>query len=296
MAATPEHPPTVPLGRSPLRVSALAWGMWRFAGASVEDALARVHAVRDLGITLFDTADIYGTGGPGFGAAEDLLGQVFARSPGLRQQIVLATKGGIVPGVPYDSTSRHLAGALDASLARLRTDHVDLWQVHRPDVLTHPADLAGTLARMVESGKVRAVGVSNFTAAQTAALQSYLPFPLASIQPEFSPWATAPLSDGILDQAMSLGLGVLAWSPLGGGRVATPGPVTDLIERKARECGVAVSAAAYAWLLAHPARPIPIVGTQRPERIGEAAGAWRVEWSRAEWYAVLEASTGRRLP
>ena len=149
---------------------------------------------------------------------------------------------------------------------------------------------------MVESGKVRAVGVSNFTAGQVAALQTHLPFPLASVQPEFSPWHSAPVWDGVLDQAQALGASVLAWSTLGGGRISLPGPVTALIERKAQETGVAKAAAAYAWVLAHPARPIPIVGSQQPERIREAADAFKVEWTRAEWYEVLQASTGERLP
>ena len=100
MPETVSVPPPVSLGNSPLRVVPLAWGMWRFAGASVADASARVNAARDIGITLFDTADIYGFDGPGFGAAEELFGQVLARSPGLRNEIVIATKGGILPPLP----------------------------------------------------------------------------------------------------------------------------------------------------------------------------------------------------
>lgn len=286
----------VPLGQSDILVSPIAWGMWRFAGASLRDARELVEVALETGITLFDTADIYGVDGPGFGSAEELFGQVLAGTPGLRQNMVIATKGGIIPGVPYDSSASYLEKALDASLRRLQLDQVDLWQVHRPDLLTHPEELARTLERMIGSGKVRAVGVSNFTASQTAALQSHLPFRLASIQPEFSPWCSAPLWDGVLDQAMTLGCSVLAWSPLGGGRVSSGGTVTDLIEAKARETGVAPAAAAYAWIMAHPARPIPIVGSQKPDRIREAAAAVRVQWSRSEWYDVLQASTGERLP
>lgn len=175
-------------------------------------------------------------------------------------------------------------------------DHVDLWQVHRPDILTHPEDLARTLGRMVDSGKVRAIGVSNFTAAQVAALQAHLSVPLASIQPEFSAWSTAPIWDGVLDQAMEIGCSVLGWSTLGGGKIGKPGAVTSLIDAKAAESGVSPSAAAYAWVMAHPARVIPIVGSQQPARIREAADAFKVAWTRAEWYAVIEASTGTRLP
>jgi predicted oxidoreductase len=286
----------VPLGKSGISVSPIAWGMWRFAGAEIAQARARIDAAQQIGITLFDTADIYGIDGPGFGTAEELLGEVLADAPGLRDQMIIATKGGIVPGVPYDSSAAYLEKAHEASLRRMRVEHVDLWQVHRPDILTHPEDLAQTLARMVGSGKVRAVGVSNFTAAQTAALQAHLPFPLASVQPEFSPWFTGPVWDGVLDQAMGLGFSVLAWSTLGGGRISQTGAVTQLIEAKAEASGVSPAAAAYAWVMAHPARPIPIVGSQQPARILEAANAFKVDWSRAEWYEVLQASTGERLP
>jgi predicted oxidoreductase len=292
----PSPLPHVSLGKSGILVSPIAWGMWRFAGADLRTARTRVEAALEAGITLFDTADVYGADGPGFGSAEELLGRVLAEAPHLSQRITLATKGGIVPGVPYDSSADYLERALDASLRRLGRDHVDLWQVHRPDLLTHPAALARTLARMVESGKARMVGVSNFTTSQTTALQGYLPFPLASIQPEFSAWCNAPLWDGVMDQAMQLGCAVLAWSPLGGGRIGQDGAARALIAAKAEASRVAPAAAAYAWIMAHPARPIPIVGSQQPARIREAADALKVAWSRAEWYAVLEASMGRRLP
>jgi predicted oxidoreductase len=292
-APTPEP---VPLGKSRIAVSPLAWGMWRFAGATVAEARARIEAALDIGITLFDTADIYGLDGPGFGACEELFGRVLAEAPELGKRMVIATKGGIIAGVPYDSSAAYLESALDASLRRMGLDHVDLWQVHRPDILTHPEDLARTLGRMVDSGKVRAIGVSNFTAAQVAALQAHLSVPLASIQPEFSAWSTAPIWDGVLDQAMEIGCSVLGWSTLGGGKIGKPGAVTSLIDAKAAESGVSPSAAAYAWVMAHPARVIPIVGSQQPARIREAADAFKVAWTRAEWYAVIEASTGTRLP
>ncbi|WP_039996697.1 aldo/keto reductase [Sphingomonas sanxanigenens] len=290
-------PDPVPLGNSGLSIAPIGWGMWRFAGDDVGAARARVEAALEAGIDFFDTADVYGPdNGEPFGAAEALLGRVLAEAPGLRDRMVLATKGGIVPGVPYDSGAAYLESALDASLRRMRTDHVELWQVHRPDMLTHPADLARTLERMVVSGKVLSVGVSNFTPAQIRALQAHLPFALATTQPQFSPLHTRPLWDGELDLAMELGLAVLAWSPLGGGRLSGEGAVAALLDAKAAEAGVSRAAAAYAWIMAHPARPVPIVGSQQPGRIREAADAFRLQWSRAEWYAVVEASSGHRLP
>ena len=292
---TPLPLPSVPLGPGGIAVSPIAWGMWRFGGA-VAVARALVETALDCGITLFDTADIYGIDGDGFGTAEALLGRVLAEAPQLRARMVLATKGGIVPGVPYDSSADYLVRALDASLVRLGVEQIDLWQVHRPDLLTHPAALAATLSAMVESGKVRAIGTSNFTPAQIRALQAHLPFPLASTQPQFSALHTEPLWDGELDLAMETGMAVIAWSPLGGGRLDPASAAGTAIARQADAAGVSFAAAALAWVMAHPARPIPIVGSQRPERIRDAIGALRVEWSRAVWYAVLQATTGRKLP
>lgn len=295
----------VRLGGTDLLVSRLAWGMWRLRGDDVAQARALVDAAVGAGIDFLDTADIYGFDGrDGFGDAERLLGRVFAADPGLRRQVVLASKGGIIPGVPYDSSGRYLTRACEESLRRLGTDCLDLYQVHRPDVLTHPAELARTLESLVTSGKVRAVGVSNFTPAQTAALIAHMPLPLASMQPEFSPLVLDPLHDGTLDLAMQHGVSVLAWSPLAGGQLAqTQGDGDERAMRvgmeldvQAERFGVTRAAAAYSWLMAHPACVIPIVGSQQPDRIRTAAAACRVQWSRSEWYRVLVASRGERLP
>jgi predicted oxidoreductase len=295
----------VPLGATGIMVSPLAWGMWRFKGTDVAAATTLVRAALDAGITLFDTADIYGPdNGEGFGASEALLGQVFAADPALRSQMVLATKGGIRMGVPYDSSPAYIEQAVDASLMRLGVEQVDLWQIHRPDMLAHPAETAAALEKLVETGKARAVGVSNHTPAQVAALTSYMDTPLASIQPEFSALASRPLFDGTLDQAMEMGFAVLAWSPLGQGRLgtsATDAPANvracvAVMDRVAKEQGVTATAVAYAFVGAHPAAPIPIVGTQTPARIREAADAFKVCFSRAQWYEILQAAMGETLP
>lgn len=283
-------------------VSPIAWGMWRFAGDDVNAAHRKVEAALDAGVTLFDTADIYGPdNGEPFGAAEALLGRVFKEAPGLRKQIVMASKGGIVIGTPYDSSADYIGSAIDASLQRLGVEQIDLWQIHRPDILTHPHEVARALEMAHAAGKIIAVGVSNFTAWQTAALAQFLTIPLATTQPEFSPLALDPLRTGLLDQAMMLDLAVLAWSPLAGGRLAEPWDarsqeLASLLDRKAAETGVSRSAATLSWIMAHPARPIPIVGTQRPERIAQIPQALKPRWTRAEWYAVLQASMGEKLP
>ncbi|WBO24515.1 aldo/keto reductase [Sphingomonas abietis] len=276
--------------------------MWRFAGDDVAAARARIEAAFDAGITLFDTADIYGPdNGEPFGAAEALLGRVLAETPALRDRMVLATKGGIRMGVPYDSGPTALAGAIDDSLARLGTDRVELYQIHRPDLLTHPQEVARTLDDARQAGKIVAIGVSNHTPAQAAALAHFLPVPLVSHQPEFSALHLAPLFDGIVDQAMERDMALLAWSPLGGGRLARAEDarsqaVAALLDAKAADAGVDRAAAAYSWIMVHPARPIPIVGTQNPQRIRAAADAYKPRWTRTEWYAVLQASMGESLP
>jgi predicted oxidoreductase len=286
------------LGGTDIQVSPIAWGMWRFRGDDVNAAQERVQAALDAGITLFDTADIYGEP---FGAAEALLGRIFRQSPSLRQRMVLATKGGIRMGAPYDSSAGYLRAAIDASLARLGTERVELWQVHRPDILTHPQELARTLEDAHRVGKIAAIGVSNFSTAQTASLAHYLTVPLVSQQPQFSPLFLEPAQDGVLDQAMVMELTVLAWSPLGGGRLGNPNDdrtraVAALLDAKASETGVNRAAAAYSWIMAHPSRPIPIAGTQSVDRIGTVPQAFQVEWSRQEWYRIFETSLGQKLP
>jgi predicted oxidoreductase len=283
-------------------VSGIAWGMWRFSGDDVAAAEARIQAALDAGVTLFDTADIYGPdNGEPFGAAEALLGRVLARNPALAQRMVIATKGGISMGVPYDSSAAYLTRAIDDSLRRMGVEHVALWQIHRPDILTHPSEIGEALSAAHQAGKIGAVGVSNFTAWQVEALAAHLPLPIVSTQPEFSPLAIAPLSNGVLDQAIQRGLTVLAWSPLGGGRIAQPTTereraVAAVLDRVTEAYGVSRAAAAYSWILAHPSRPIPIAGAQTPSRIAEIPDAFRPRWTRADWYEVLVASMGEPLP
>jgi predicted oxidoreductase len=301
MSNLPTPPATRMMGSSGIEISSLAWGMWRFAGQDVASATELVHAALDAGITLFDTADIYGFGEQGFGAAEELLGEVFAENPGLRDRMVLATKCGITPPVPYDSSAAYLTKAIDKSLARLKVEQVDLWQIHRPDVLTHPQEIARTVEEAIKTGKVRAFGVSNFTKDQIAALAQFSPVPIVTTQPELSPLRIDTVENGELDQAMAMDMAVLAWSPLGGGRIADPKTereqaVAAALSGVAAAHGVSRTAAAYSWIMAHPARPIPIVGSQNPARIAEAADAYKINWTRADWYAVLVAARGVPLP
>lgn len=292
-----------PVPAASLSLSRLGWGMWRLRGGDLSATLRLAGAALEAGLTLFDTADIYGPdNGEPFGAAEEQFGAALAADPSLRARIVLATKGGIVMGVPYDSSASYLVSACEASLRRLRTDVIDLYQIHRPDLLAHPAEVAAALDRLRRDGKIREAGVSNHTAAQTAALAAHLPFKLASVQPEFSALAIDALEDGVLDGAMAMGAAVLAWSPLAQGRLAgaptepRAARVIDALDVIARRQGVARTSVALAFTLAHPSRPVALVGSQTPERLLAAREAMTVKLNRADWYSILVAARGAPMP
>lgn len=297
----------IPLGDSGLSVAPLGWGMWRLGEPGEASPRERVEAALEAGCTLFDTADVYGyRRGSGFGTAESLLGAVLREAPGLRDRMVLATKAGIAPPAPYDSSAEHLVAACNASLERLGVEYLDLYQIHRPDLLAHPSEVAQALERLRRAGKIRAAGVSNYSAAQFEALAGHLPFALASVQNELSPLAIEGLDDGTLDAAMRRGTGVIAWSPLAQGRLATragelsDSPRTDRViaalEAVARRDGTSRTAVTYAWIMAHPARPVPLIGSQNPARIREARHAYAVHLTREDWYRILAAARGARLP
>jgi predicted oxidoreductase len=302
---TPET--RIPLGKSGLEVAPLAWGMWRLAAPSEASPRARVEAALEIGCTLFDTADVYGYhNGSGFGEAERILGTVLREAPALRERMVLATKAGIAPPAPYNSSAQYLIEACEASLARLGVERIDLLQIHRPDLLAHPSEVAQAFERLHLAGKIRAAGVSNYSAAQFEALRQYLPFDLAAVQNEFSALAIEPLTDATMDAAMRCGTAVLAWSPLAQGRLAARAgeasgdartdAVIAALDVVALRSGTARAAVAYAWIMAHPARPIPLIGSQNPARIREARGAYAVHMTREEWYRILVAARRARLP
>ena len=289
-----------PLGR--FSVGPLAYGLWRFTGDDVAAGQGLIEAALDAGMNLIDTADVYGLdwGGTGFGSVEEGLGRVLAAAPHLRERMVLATKGGIVPPVPYDSSPTYLRRACEDSLRRLHVDVIDLYQIHRPDMYAHPAAVADTLMALRAEGKIIEIGVSNHTPAQVAALAAHLDVPIVATQPEFSPVQLAPMRDGTFDQAMERGITPLAWSPLGGGRIATgdgvrPELLAVLDELAARE-GVDRATVALAFVLAHPSRVVAIIGSQRTDRIAGANAAFGVHLDRTDVYRIVVASEGVPLP
>ncbi len=294
-----------PLGRE-TQVGPLALGLWRFTGTDVGANAALVEAGLDLGMNLVDIADVYGLdwGGTGFGSCEERLGAVLRARPDVRNRMVLATKGGIVPPVPYDSSAAALRSACEASLRRLDTDRIDLYQVHRPDMFTHPAELADTLDTLVADGLVGAVGVSNYTPPQTRALAAHLDAPLASTQPEYSAACLDPLRDGTLDLCAETAMVPLAWSPLGGGRLMAQADgdssvrpeLLATLDRLAEREGADRAAVCVAFVLAHPTAPVAIVGTQQPERLASLQAALGVHLDRNDVYDIVEASEGQPLP
>jgi predicted oxidoreductase len=283
-------------------VGPIGFGCWRFTHSSVSEATSILEAALEAGMNLIDTADVYGLdwGGTGFGLNEELLGKVLAASPGLRDRMVLATKGGILPPVPYNSGREYLTKACDDSLRRLGVDRIDLYQIHRPDFYTHPAELAETLTSLRAAGKIVEVGISNYLPSQGDALQSHLDFALVSDQPQFSLVHTDPLRDGTLDRAMEAGLTPLAWSALGGGSLATGEglrpELTALLDTLAEREGVDRAGVALAWILAHPSKPVALVGSQSPARLAGYARAATVSLDRSDVYGLLQAAEGAPLP
>lgn len=296
------------LGPTDIKVGVIAYGNWRFAGSTLEDADEKIRTALDHGMNLIDTADIYGFGeAAGFGGAEERLGEVLSMDKSLRGKMILATKGGIIPPRPYNSSYDYLMEALNNSLSRLRTDYVDLYQIHRPDLIVPWAEQARALNDMVKSGKALHVGVSNFTVDQTRALQAHLDVPLITLQPEFSALEQSVMTDGILDYSGEVGAAVLAWSPLARGRLATGeiGEGDDVIRFKrimetmdklAADHEASRGQIALAFTLRSQANVIPIIGTQKVERIIESAAAADLELSAREFYDLVEAYRGVGMP
>lgn len=292
------------IGKSALTAGVIAYGCWRFAKSELAEATAKINAALDNGLTLIDTADIYGYGEPReFGGAEEVLGEVLRDDKSLRGRMVLATKGGITPPRPYDSSYDYLTKALDNSLKRLRTDHVDLYQIHRPDLMAPMEETARALNEMVLSGKARYIGVSNFTVAQTRALQAHLDAPIITTQPEFSALQQDPITDGTLDWCSETGATALAWSPLAGGALATgqsdhprASAVLETLDRIANKHGKSRTQIALAFTLHHGANVIPIIGTQNLDRIKESADASHIEMEARDFYDIIEAYRGVPMP
>ncbi|NLF14251.1 MAG: oxidoreductase [Anaerolineaceae bacterium] len=300
--------PTLDLAPSGPQVSRLALGLWRLASWGLSDAevLDLVHGSIDLGITTFDHADIYGDY-----AAEELFGRALALEPSLRHRLQLVTKCGIKVVSArrpahrlkhYDTSREHIVASAENSLRLLNTDHLDLLLIHRPDPLLDADEVAEAFQALRVAGKVLHFGVSNFTPWQFDLLASRLPMPLVTNQVELSLLNMKALGDGTLDQCQRLGISPMAWSPLAGGRLFRDDDAQSLRVRRAldemgRELGGAPAGqVALAWVLRHPARIVPLLGSGRLERIRSAAAAAGLHLSREQWFALWTASAGQEVP
>lgn len=312
---------TQPIGRSSLVSSRLAYGCMRVSGVwerarftAEHEAAGRaaVLAAYESGYTHFDHADIYGNG-----VCEEIFGRVLKDVPGMRERVLVASKCGIRwKGEPeasaphrWDFSREHILRSCEASLRRLGTDRLDLYMLHRPDFLADPREIAAAFAELRRQGKVLEFGVSNFRPSLLDAVQRACPMPLVVNQVEIHLARLDAFEDGTLDQCLTGEVTPLSWSPLAGGLLGDGGAVPPghpraaalraLLERldaMARERGVSRTVLVLAWLLRHPARIIPIVGSANPARIRDAARADDLELGREDWYTILTAARGAGLP
>ncbi len=311
---------TVSLGTSFLNVSRLCYGCWRIAGWSPSEVTPAIEAsarrailaAYEAGYTFFDHADIYC-----HGVAEELFGRVLKEVPGMRDRVIIATKCGIrrkgdpAPTTParWDFSASYILAATEASLRRLGIETVDVLMLHRPDYLADPLEIARAFTHLKESGKVRFFGISNFRPTLVAAVQAACHFPLVTHQVEISLARLDPFTDGTLDQCLAMKMTPMAWSPLAGGQLADGAhrllpsqqsyripPIVEALDLIARERGVSRSAVSLAWLLKHPSKIIPVIGSTDPARIVEAAKAADIELTREEWYRLFLAANGAPLP
>jgi predicted oxidoreductase len=285
--------------------SRVVLGLWRIAdwNMSPGQRLSLVEQALDLGITTIDHADIYGDY-----EGERLLGEALALAPALRERIEIVSKCGIrliSANRPahrlkhYDTGREHVIASVENSLTALRVEYLDLLLIHRPDPLMDADEVAEAFTTLRRDGKVRHLGVSNFTPAQFELLASRVP--LTTNQIELSVMQTDAMYDGTLDQCQRLRIAPMAWSALAGGRLFNDkGPraerLRSVLTSIADRHGVSTATVAYAWILRHPSRPLVLTGSQRIEAMREAVAATGMALSREEWYSILTASTGTSVP
>jgi predicted oxidoreductase len=305
---------TISLGLSPLKSGRLAYGCWRIADAKNDPGAGRqaVIAAYEAGYTLFDNADVYGRG-----EAEKILGAVLKEISGMRERVLVLTKCGVRhgghpnPDSPnrWDFSGDHIINSCEGSLKRLGIETIDVLMLHRPDFLADPHEIAKAFAQLHAAGKVRFFGVSNFRPSLVTALQKACSMPLILHQVEISLAKLDTFTDGTLDQCLAENITPMAWSPLAAGLIGTgskrllpaqkvykPEIFLPELEAVAAARGTNRTIIALSWLLKHPSKIIPIIGSVNPERIREATRAVEIELSREEWYRLLNAARGEPLP
>ena len=284
-------------------LSRMIYGMWRLGDdpdTSGGHIIAKIEACLEQGITSMDHADIYG----GY-TVEGLFGGA-TRNKGLRDRMEIISKCGIVAPVGdygtarlkhYNTSRLHITASVERSLRLLQTDRIDLLLIHRPDPFMDFDEAGQALDQVVSSGKVRAVGVSNFRPWDTALLQSRMKQPLVVNQIELSLQERQSFTNGDLSEIQRANMRAMAWSPLGGGALMREGgKLGETLDRMASQQGVDRSAVAVAWLLAHPAGILPVMGTNSIARIKDLSRALRVKISREDWFELYTAAEGREVP
>jgi predicted oxidoreductase len=298
-----------PLAPHGPEVSALAYGVWRLdkdpEGTGTARVRAKIDACLESGITTFDHAAIYGNF-----TCEGHFGRALAEAPALRERMEIVTKCGIerkseaFPNVQlpqYNASAAAIVQSVDRSLRELQTDYIDLLLIHRPDWLTSAEETAAGLSAVLASGKVRSVGVSNYSVHQFGLLARFLGTPPATNQVEINLFQIDAIHDGTLDQCQLLGIRPMAWSPLAGGRLFTsddPNAVKtrEVLHTIASEYGASPDQIALAWVAALPCGPQLVLGTHQIERIRRAADAVHLTLAREHWYALWSAAQGRNIP
>ena len=288
---------------SDLELSRIVYGMWRLGDdtdTSPAHIEAKIEACLAQGITTMDQADIYG----GY-EAEELLGAAFKAAPSLKDKVEIVTKCDIVAPAGryadarvkyYDTSRAHIIASVDHSLSLMGIDIIDLLLIHRPDPMMDAVETGAALDEVVASGKVRHVGVSNFKLHDWNLLQSAMDAPLVTNQIEVSLMHHVPFTDGDVAYLQERSVPPMAWSPLGGGALFQNGPVMDVLGRVAQENGVDETAVAVAWLLAHPAQIIPVMGTNNLSRIKGFSDAMKVDMDRQTWFELYTAALGHEVP
>jgi predicted oxidoreductase len=285
-----------------LEMSRLVYGMWRLgddADTSVDHIRNKISACLDQGITTMDQADIYG----GY-EAEEILGT--ALTPELRNQIEIVTKCDIVAPAGryadakvkhYDTSRAHILSSVDHSLRLMKIDHIDLLLIHRPDPLMNHHETGAALDEVVASGKVRAVGVSNFRPWDWELLQSGMKTQLVTNQIEISLLHHTPFTNGDIAFHQKNGQPPMAWSPLGGGALFDTklSGLHGALQNIATEHDVEIAAVAIAWLLAHPARILPVLGTNNLDRIARIGDAAKIQIDRETWFDLYTHAIGHEV-
>ena len=299
----------IELGHSGVFASRLAYGCMRIVGdgsrAGREDGKRALLAAFESGYTVFDHADIYGGG-----ACEELMGEVLSENPGMREKVVIVSKCGIrLAGQPtddapgrYDFSRAHLLGQVEGSLCRLGVEQLDFLLLHRPDFLMNASEVATVFDELHGSGKVAHFGVSNFSASQVELLRSAVNVALHINQVEINIHEIASFTNGVLDQCQALGLTPQAWCPIAGVAYKAWGNtfgdddrarIHAELARQAQRYGAEPWIVVLAWLLKHPAQISPIIGSTTPHRIAAAVASLQLDYSREDWYRMLEARNGR---